>query len=236
MRPEFSDIPVIMLSSVNEDQLMRRLERQGFAAILTKPARSSMLLNTITRCLFEAQSNSDNPIKATADLSSEHELPLDEALPSPRRSMARDIERRMTPRAEAATQRGLDVLIAEDNETNQVYIKYVMEELGLSFKIVPNGRAAVDYWRSENPSIILMDISMPEMNGYEASELIRKEEKDLNKLRTPIIAVTAHTLQGDEEKCLAAGMDDYLSKPVSIVGVQSKITQWVPKAVMEKTA
>lgn len=121
---------------------------------------------------------------------------------------------------------GLDVLIAEDNETNQVYIKYVMEDLGLSFKIVPNGRAAVDYWRSENPSIILMDISMPELNGYEATKLIRADEVKFNKPHTPIIDVTAHTLSGDEARCRAAGVDDYLSKPVSIEGARSKIEQW----------
>jgi len=101
-----------------------------------------------------------------------------------------------------------------------------MEELGLSFKIVPNGRAAVDYWRSENPSIILMDISMPELNGYQATKLIREDERKFGKPHTPIIAVTAHTLSGDEDRCRAAGMDDYLSKPVSIEATRAKIEQW----------
>ena len=101
-----------------------------------------------------------------------------------------------------------------------------MEELGLSFKIVPTGRAAVDYWRSEKPAIILMDVSMPDMNGYEATKVIREDEMKFKKTRTPIIAVTAHTLAGDEELCLQAGMDDYLSKPVSIAGLQAKISQW----------
>ena len=101
-----------------------------------------------------------------------------------------------------------------------------METLGLSFKIVPNGRAAVDYWRSENPSVILMDISMPVMNGYEATRLIREDELKFGKPYTPIIAVTAHTLSGDEQRCRDAGMDDYLSKPVSINATRAKIEQW----------
>ena len=111
-----------------------------------------------------------------------------------------------------------------------------MEDLGVNFKIVPTGRAAVDYWRSENPTIILMDISMPEMNGYEATEAIRKDEKEFNKPRTPIIAVTAHTLSGDEERCLEAGMDDYLSKPVSTVGLVSKIKHWGKSIELKESA
>jgi len=225
-RPEFADIPVIILSSINDDQLIKRLERQGLSAFLTKPVRSSMLLDTMTRCLFEAQSLSNQPVKATVDLSQDKARNLSNALPAARRAEARDIERRMEPRAEAPSRKGLDVLIAEDNATNQIYIKHVMEELGLSFKIVPNGRIAVDYWRSENPSIILMDISMPEMNGYEATKVIREDERKFNKIRTPIIAVTAHALADDEERCLEAGMDDYLAKPVSIVGAETKIAQW----------
>ena len=105
-------------------------------------------------------------------------------------------------------------------------MKYLMEQLGVSFKIVPNGRAAVDYWRSERPSIILMDVSMPEMNGYEATKAIRSAEKTRGLPHTPIVALTAHTLKGDEEKCLEAGMDDFASKPISIVGLKSKIAKW----------
>lgn len=236
MRPEFADIPVIMLTSVNEDKMIQRLQKHGIAALLTKPARSSLLLNTITTCLFNAQSQSVNPVTAKADLSEGRLMSISEALPTPRRKMARDIERRIEPRPEAPSSRGLDVLIAEDNETNQVYIKYIMEELGVTFKIVPTGRSAVDYWRSENPSIILMDISMPDMNGYEATQLIREDEIKHNKTRTPIIAVTAHTLEGDEERCLQAGMDDYLSKPVSITGLRSKLSQWCDVQLLKDTA
>jgi ammonium transporter len=222
----FSDIPMIMLTSVNEDHMTQRLIEQGLAAILTKPTRSSILLDTITSCLFDAQKQSVKVEKGIADFSKDRDVSLSEALPTPRKEAPREIERRLQPRADAVNARGLDVLIAEDNETNQVYIKYIMEELGLTFKIVPTGRAAVDFWRSYNPSIILMDISMPDMNGYEATELIRADEKKYNKGHTPIIAVTAHTLSGDEEKCIDAGMDDYLSKPVSIEGLEAKAAKW----------
>ena len=158
--PSAAHIPIIMLTSVNEDKLAQRLLSHGLNEILTKPTRASELLNTITGCLFEAQRQLGKGIGAINDLSTDRSVPISQALMSPRRKKPRDIERREKPRQEARGER-LQVLIAEDNETNQVYIKYIMEELGLSFKIVPTGRAAVDYWRSEEPLVILMDISMP---------------------------------------------------------------------------
>ena len=220
---DFAKIPMILLTSVNADDAIRRLKSEGLASVLTKPARASLLLDTITKCLFDSQKRS----RADAAKRPENRMSsAPDVLPSPRRKVARGIERRAVPRAEQRSESGLDVLIAEDNETNQIYIKYLMEQLGVSFKIVPNGRAAVDYWRSEKPSIILMDVSMPEMNGYEATQAIRSAEKTRGLPRTPIVALTAHTLKGDEEKCLEAGMDDFASKPISIVGLKSKIAKW----------
>ena len=216
-KAEFASIPTILLTSVNADETIRRLQKQGLAAVLTKPARSSQLLDTISKCLFNAQRQSTGPVKMATKAPPQR----------PRREKPRDIERRAIPRPSAAPKQQLDILIAEDNETNQIYIKYIMEQLGVSFKIVPNGRAALDYWRSESPRLILMDISMPEMNGYEATRAIRKDEQKNGRTRTPIIAVTAHTLQGDEQRCLDAGMDDYISKPVSIAGLQAKLSRWM---------
>ena len=235
MMPDCADIPVIMLTSVSEDTMTERLLKQGLAAMLTKPTRASELLDTITTCIFKSKSVEQTVGKIAVDLSSDDEVSLDNALPSPRRKMPRDIERRAEPREEYPAEI-IDVLIAEDNETNQVYIKYIMEELGLSFKIVPTGRAAVDYWRSTHPSIILMDISMPEMNGYEATKAIREDEAKFNKARTPIVAVTAHTLRDDEERCIEAGMDDYLSKPISIEGLTAKMKQWTQLDKLQKKA
>ena len=220
LQAQHPEIPVLMLSSVNEDAIARRLLEKGLSAMLTKPPKSSQLFDTISQCISESQ-------KATKDAQAINpaENTLNKDLPRPRREKDRGIERRHAPRAENQAGRHLDVLIAEDNPTNQMYIKYIMEELGVSFKIVPNGRIAVDYWRSHNPSVILMDVSMPEMNGYEATRRIREDEEKYSKARTPIIAVTAHTLEGDEKRCLEAGMDDFLSKPVSIESLQTKIQE-----------
>ena len=214
-------IPIVMLTSVNQDDVSQRLQDNGLDAIMTKPARTSNLLNAITDCLFKAQSQLENPIKAVLDISAQRPqdvLKMDSSVPS---------ETRLTqPQAAVRAAPSFDVLVAEDNETNQVYIKYVMDELGVSHKIVANGRAAVDQWRSHNPSLILMDVSMPDMNGYQATQEIRRLSEKLGRAHTPIVAVTAHTLSGDEERCLAEGMDDYLSKPVAISGLKAKLEKW----------
>jgi len=180
---------------------------------------SSQLLDTIAQCLFDAQHPSSEPVKAIANVSSapmRTQAPLQpadkavaETLPQPSLDGASPvIERRLIPRPTGTQPQKLDILVAEDNETNQIYMKYIMEQLGVSYKIVPNGRAALDYWRSEKPSLILMDISMPEMSGHDATRAIRKDELQFDRPRTPIIAVTAHTLQGDEQRCLDSGMVD----------------------------
>ena len=121
---------MILLTSVNADEAIRRLKEEGLSSVLTKPARASLLLDTITKCLFDSQStavipktNTDRKVEALHD----NDPDLSDILPVPRRKMARDIERRIIPRAEQPTARGLDVLIAEDNETNQIYIKYLMD-------------------------------------------------------------------------------------------------------------
>ena len=233
MMSDFKDVPMIMLTSVNEDQMTQRLLNEGLSAMLTKPARSSVLLDTITTCLFEAQKRNDRGALTVDAISQADAEKVIADIPAARRAASRGVERRLMPRDEFP-QENLDILIAEDNMTNQIYIQYIMEELGFSFKIVPTGRAAVDYWRSHNPALILMDISMPEMNGYEATQVIREDEIKFGKVRTPIIAVTAHTLKDDQERCLQAGMDDYIAKPVSIESLQAKITLWTGRSVNEQ--
>ena len=231
----YKDLPVIMLTSVNQDMITQRLHKNGINAVMTKPARTSNLLNAITDCLFEAQSIAEAPIKAVADISHPNAAPLTSVvedvpntatLPTAATSMPAAPAVSVPQSQPAPSAESFDVLVAEDNETNQVYIKYVLDHLGISYKIVSNGRAAVDQWRAHAPKVILMDVSMPDMNGYQATEEIRRLENKHGRRHTPIIAVTAHTLTGDEDRCKEAGMDDYLSKPVSIEGLRHKLQQW----------
>jgi len=105
------------------------------------------------------------------------------------------------------------ILAAEDNDVNRMVLEHTLSEQELSFMIVNDGAQAVEAWRRHTPEIILMDISMPVMNGLEAMTMIRKEEAASGK-RIPIVALTAHALKGDEEKFRAAGADFYVTKPI----------------------
>jgi signal transduction histidine kinase/ActR/RegA family two-component response regulator len=105
------------------------------------------------------------------------------------------------------------ILIAEDNPVNQKIAARLVESYGFQTTVVANGREAVDAWEKDQFDAILMDVQMPEMDGLEATVQIRRRERDR---RTPIIAVTAHAMEGDRERCLAVGMDGYVSKPIDV--------------------
>ncbi len=216
--PAYKNLPVIMLTSVNQDDLAQRLLSNGLDAILTKPARSSALFDVMTGCLLESQKGTKIAEVDSVRMPRQQPSKVTAAKPLPVAASG--------AKASPSVSQSFDILVAEDNETNQIYIKYVLDTLGIRHKVVPNGRLAVDQWRAHNPKLILMDVSMPEMNGYKATEEIRRLERQLGRPNTPIIAVTAHTLTGDEDRCIAAGMNDYLSKPVSIEGLRTKLAKW----------
>ena len=105
-------------------------------------------------------------------------------------------------------------------------VSQVLEGLGVTFEICENGQLATEAFKALNPRLVLMDVSMPVMNGHEATRTIREHEKTTGT-HTPIIGCTAHALTGDKEKCFDAGMDDYLSKPISPKMMQAKIETWM---------
>lgn len=123
---------------------------------------------------------------------------------------------------------GLDVLVAEDNEVNQIVFTEILNDMDIKFEIANNGEEAIELWKIHNPALILMDVSMPVMNGHEATREIRRLENAEKKERTPICAITAHALKGDKEDCFAAGMDDYLSKPISPDMLTDKVKVMLP--------
>jgi CheY-like chemotaxis protein len=116
----------------------------------------------------------------------------------------------------------LHILVAEDNIFNQQVIIHILNKLGYQPRVVENGAMAVAESREENFDMILMDMQMPEMDGIEATLIIRNTLQN----QPVIIALTANTMQGDEEKCLEAGMNDYIGKPVMLEEVVSKLEKW----------
>ena len=116
----------------------------------------------------------------------------------------------------------LNILVAEDNLINQQVILYILQKMGYEPKVVENGLEAIDSVHKGNFDIILMDLQMPEMDGLEATQIIRRSVKD----QPVIIALTANTMEGDEEECLTAGMNDYIGKPIRPDELVSKLRKW----------
>jgi signal transduction histidine kinase len=110
--------------------------------------------------------------------------------------------------------KGVRILLAEDNQINQVVGTRQLKKIGCEVEVVTNGIEVLEAWRQKKHRVILLDCQMPEMDGYEASQKIREIEREQNLPHTYILALTACAMQGDRELCLAAGMDDYISKPV----------------------
>lgn len=210
-------IAVIVLTSMSlpaEDTLLASPDIQ---AHLMKPVRADLLRETVSEVL-RAMRGPKAPVQGAGEGKI---LPL-------RPHVA-------APEVAAAEGEILDVLVAEDNEVNQILFTQMLMASGLGFRLVENGKEAVEVFRASRPGMILMDISMPVMNGLQASRAIREIESGSGR-RVPIVAVTAHVLDGDREECLAAGMDDYLTKPISIEKLEEKLDRWLKRSGKEAVA
>jgi CheY-like chemotaxis protein/HPt (histidine-containing phosphotransfer) domain-containing protein len=136
------------------------------------------------------------------------------------------------PTSSSAPQFTGHVLLGEDNPVNQEIALLMLQSLGCSVTVAQNGREVVDHAQKTRYDIIVTDCQMPEMDGFEATRLIREWERvtDNGKSRTaiPIIALTAHATPGDREHCLAEGMNDYLAKPFTMEQLQNMLASWLP--------
>ena len=122
---------------------------------------------------------------------------------------------------------GKKILIAEDYFVNQEVTQDILELMDFTVDIAENGREALEKFENGSYDAILMDVMMPEMDGFQTTAEIRKKEK--KGKRTPIIALTANAMSGDREKCIEAGMDDYLSKPIEATKLEEILKKHIPK-------
>ena len=216
-----SDTPILILSSVDQADQLQALNDLDIYAQLTKPVRTAQLRKTVQTALNQPHSTVSHTLEtrsAALDLSvmaSSSPLAAPDDL-----SAGADLhpENRTEPL----------VLVAEDNQINQIVFQQTLDGMGYMHSLAVNGREAVRMWQELRPTLLLMDVSMPELNGLEATAEIRAIEAREGLSPTPIIAVTAHSLKGDEDRCLAAGMDDYLSKPISPEKLGAMIERWLP--------
>jgi CheY-like chemotaxis protein len=133
-------------------------------------------------------------------------------------------------RAQPATARRLlRVLLAEDNIVNQSLMATVLEKEGHHVLLAADGMEALAAFERQPFDLVLMDVQMPRMDGLEATAAIRATEKDSGK-HVPIVAMTAHAMKGDRERCIQAGMDDYLPKPIDLSDLRAALAKWAPES------
>jgi two-component system, sensor histidine kinase and response regulator len=137
------------------------------------------------------------------------------------------MDKMVTPRSLIQSRHSLHILLAEDSTTNQILAVRLLEKRGHSVEVANNGLQALEALKTSRFDAVLMDVQMPEMSGFEATSAIRENEKNTGN-RIPIIAMTAHAMKGDRERCILAGMDGYVSKPIRPQELFEEIDRLVP--------
>ena len=200
---EYKHIPLILLSSIASKGEHMQARDIGFCGYLTKPVKKEDLIKCVSIVLSQPE-----PMAVSA------EKP--------------EVITRHTLKEQRYHDR-INILLVEDNVTNQKLTVQVLKKLNINCDIAQNGLEALDAYRSKHYDLILMDCQMPEMDGYEATKKIRQLENNSEEKRhIPIIAITANAMAGDAEKCLKAGMDFYLSKPVDKNKLIATIKEFIP--------
>ena len=208
--PGLASTRAILMTSIGRSAITDRLRESGLAHCLTKPVKRALLAEIMARVLSEA------PVEGVA------------AGPSPAAMPRKPVH-------------GARLLLVEDNPVNQKVTLRQLQKLGYRADAVGNGMEAVVVLRTIPYDLVLMDCQMPEMDGYEATRRVRAmEERRREQLarmepdrphpesrRVPVVAITAHAMPGDREKCLAAGMDDYITKPVRLEDLKDVLFRWL---------
>jgi len=199
--PKLSDVILVMLTSSAQRGDAKRMYEAGFSAYLTKPVKQSQLIE----CLRTVSGKSDESAWAPSETI------------VTRHSLNEDRKRR------------LRILLVEDNIMNQkVALRILDVKLGYRADAAANGAEAIDSLSRQHYDMVLMDCQMPEMDGYQATRIIRNPNSPVRNHDIPVIAMTANAMKGDREKCLDAGMDDYVAKPIELHELSDVIERNLP--------
>jgi CheY-like chemotaxis protein len=197
--PDLRDTLLVMLTSVGQRGDAHKFQQAGFSAYMTKPVKVSQLYDCLATVLGVA---SVGPEQTTRPIITRHTL-MEEK------------------------KRRVRILVSEDNVVNQKVAVRTLEKLGYRADAVANGREAVTALEKIGYDLVLMDVQMPEMNGFEATRVIRDPNSGVLRHDVPIVAMTAHALKGDRERCLESGMDDYVSKPVTALALSEILDRYL---------
>jgi two-component system sensor histidine kinase/response regulator len=197
---KIKDIPIIIFTSMGQRGDAARLEALGCSGYLLKPVMQSQLREAILSVLSHPNVK---PVKRrTGELITRHRLTEQHHQPA-------------------------HILLAEDNPTNQKLVVALLQREGYSVDVAGSGNLAIEALQRKKYDLVMMDVQMPEMDGFEATQRIRDLEGEATHI--PIIAMTAHAMKGDRERCMLAGMDDYLSKPIEPDNMFAIIQRWISK-------
>jgi|GEM_PF-1895840 len=208
-QPTLAALPTILLSMFDEPGRETAALAAGFSAHLAKPVKYPQLLAAVTQITASKAPSID----AASLVHTNQERPIRQARPA------------ALPSGETSLAEQL-ILVAEDNPVNQQVALMQLQKLGYRAQIVNNGQEAVTAVAETSYGLVLMDCQMPELDGFGATAVIRAAETSTGR-RVPIIAMTASAMAGDREECLAAGMDDYLAKPVTIEDLSAVLARWL---------
>ncbi|MDX8390085.1 MAG: PAS domain S-box protein [Mariprofundaceae bacterium] len=196
--PEIANSKLLLIAPTNAKELRNQAASLGFSSYLNKPIRKSALFDQIMGSMYANDTNTKDALKQQGTAHVPHNT---------------DQTR---------------LLLAEDNVVNQRVASLLLKKQGYIVEIATNGQEVVEKSKQKEFAAILMDCQMPILDGLEATKMIRQREKDEETPRITIIAMTANAMEGDRERCLEAGMDDYVSKPISVEKLAPMLAKWAP--------
>ena len=208
--------PAIILLAALDQTDQRLIETLQADAQVAKPVRANILRNTVIEVLRSRHNrHRDTDLRG-------------EGAGGKRIGASSVVSTRSPPKpAEEAPPERVRIIVAEDNDVNAYVFSQILEAAGYAYRLAADGEEAIRLWQEYHPDVILMDISMPVMDGLEATRRIRHMERVADMPPVAIIAVTAHDTQSGRELCLSHGMDDYLAKPISPEALEEKLARWL---------